>query len=314
MNKGCNALIMILALAIAGGCAEEQNPSFAGSGIVEATEVTVGAKTPGTILEMPVDNGTQVNEGDLIARIDIEQFVLQRKVAEADLAQLDWTEKIQRQNIEGVREQLKQAQDRLELTKKTYERISNLFSQGAATADQFDTVKTELSVNTAAVGAVESQLSGAQTTVSSLAAQRQKISANMDLLDKNIRDGAIIAPVTGEVVDKFVEAGEVVMATAPLCTIADLRTVKLRIYVSEDMLGKIAVRQNVDIAVDSRPGEVFSGTVTWISPKAEFTPKNIQTRESRADLVYAVEISMPNPEGIFRIGMPADAYIAELSR
>lgn len=314
MKKRCRILILLLALAIAAGCAEEQNPSFAGSGIIEATEVTIGAKTPGTILEMPVENGSQVNEGDLIARIDVEQFVLQRKVAEADLAQLDWTEKIQRQNIEGVREQLKQAQDRLELTKKTYDRVSNLFSQGAATADQLDTVKTELSVNTAAVRGAESRLSEAQTSVSSLAAQRQKIGANMDLLDKSIGDGAIISPVTGEVIDKFVEAGEVVMAAAPLCTVADLRTVKLRIYVSENMLGKITVGQNVGIAIDSRPGERFPGTVTWISPKAEFTPKNIQTRESRADLVYAVEITVPNPEGIFRIGMPAEAYVAELSR
>jgi HlyD family secretion protein len=118
----------------------------------------------------------------------------------------------------------------------------------------------------------------------------------------------------GEVIETYAEAGEMAAPGSPLCTIADLSTVKLRIYVNEKLLGKVKLNDAVSVGVDSHPGERFDGVITWISPVAEFTPKNVQTRDSRADLVYATQVTLKNPNGVFKIGMPADAYIEGLAQ
>ncbi len=110
------------------------------------------------------------------------------------------------------------------------------------------------------------------------------------------------------------EPGEIVNFATPLCIIADISTVWLNIYVGEEMLGKLVIGGKADIRVDSHPDVVFEGKITRISQRAEFTPKNVQTKDSRVDLVYAVKITTDNPEGIFKIGMPADVYIEGLQK
>jgi len=314
MNYHRFFLLPLVVLLFSEGCSDSEEPSYAGSGVIEATEVTLSAKVPGTILEFPLDNGMHVRTGDLVARIDVESIVLQRDVTAADLDDIEWNGKILAREIEAAREQVALVSIRQELTEKTLTRVANLYEQGAATADRLDTVETEVAAGTSSLRSAETRLEEAQTRLSALAAKRQKVDATLRLLDRNIADGTVTSPIEGDVIETYAEPGEMAMTGTPLVTVADLSTVRLRIYVGEELLGKIALGARAAISIDSHPGETFGGTVTWISPKAEFTPKNVQTRESRADLVYAVEITIPNPDGIFKIGMPADANIEGLDQ
>jgi len=309
MKTICILTGFALPLLTVWGCGEGIDPSFAGSGVIEATEVTISAKTAGTIIEFAVDEGSRVEQGGPIARIDSETAVLQRVVAAADLADIDWNDRILSREIDSVREQVSQAKIRRDLVQKTRDRLENLLADGAATVDRLDAARTEFEIGESAVRAAETRLAEATVRRGALTARRDKLEANLKLLDKVIADGTIIAPLSGEVIETYAEAGEMAAPGSPLCTIADLSTVKLRIYANEMLLGKLKLNGPVKVGVDSHPEERFDGAITWISPVAEFTPKNVQTRESRADLVYAAEITLPNPNGIFKIGMPADAYI-----
>ena len=155
-------------------------------------------------------------------------------------------------------------------------------------------------------------MEGLRAKSGSFDASREKINASLRLLDYRITKGAVVSTSDGIIIEKFIEQGELAVPGKPIFSIADLSTMRLTIYVSEEMLGTVKIGSKAKIYVDSFPEKTFEGTVSWISSEAEFTPKNVQTRESRVELVYAVRISADNNEGIFKIGMPADAIIEGL--
>ena len=188
----------------------------------------------------------------------------------------------------------------------------NLFAQGAATQDKLDNVQTEFDIASSKFKAVENQLSGLRAKKGSIGASRDKITASLKLLDYQISKGIVTSPSDCVIIEKYIEPGELVAPGTPLCILANLSKMDLIIYVSEDMLGKFKLGDKASVSVDSHPGRTFEGVVVWISQKAEFTPKNVQTKDSRVDLVYAVKITLDNSEGIFKIGMPADALIEGL--
>jgi HlyD family secretion protein len=313
MNKLRYMAPVILAAVIFASCGEAPEQDFAGSGIIEATEITISAKTTGTIFSSPPDEGSEITEGDLIAVIDVEMLELQRAVSEADLADIEWSERVLKAQRDLVDEQISQASLKNAYAAKTQDRVVNLFDAGAATADRLDAVETELAVGISALKSAELQQAEVNTRLGALAAKRQKVNASLALLSRQIEDGNVTAPCSGVLLETYKETGELSVAGQPLCTVAEMDTVTVRIYVNETMLGSLVLGSNAKIAIDSHPGERFPATVTWISPEAEFTPKNVQTRDARADLVYAVEITIPNPDGLFKIGMPADAYLKELA-
>ncbi len=165
---------------------------------------------------------------------------------------------------------------------------------GTVAGLQFDQAKAALAV---------AQLAGnpAQVTLAQ---------ASYNLAEFNLKRATITAPLAGTVVDRPYQVGEFAAQGAVLFTVADLMKVKLVVYVPEDKLGKVALDQSVDVATDSFPGTKFAGKITKISNVAEFTPANIQTKEQRVNLVYAVTISLDNPDGKLKSGMPADATIS----
>ena len=311
MNK--NLLITaVFIICSVGGCKNNEDNSFAGSGIIEATEITVSAEAQGKLLSLAVEEGDTVQKDQVIAKIDVEKVALQKDVILADLADISWSEKILEKEIAVAEEMVSQASITLANVQKTRDRISNLFNKNAATKDQLDKAETELALSTSRLHSAEKRLVEIKTRLASLEAKRNKIEASLRLLDSQIEDGSIVCPKDGMVIEKYVEQGEVVNFGMPLCKIADISKVWLKIYVGETMVGKLTVGGEADIRIDSHPGDVFKGRITWISPRAEFTPKNVQTKDSRVDLVYAVKITIENPGGIFKIGMPADAYIEGL--
>jgi len=311
MNRIAAACLILTAWLIT-GCREEEKERFTGSGIIEATEIRIGSELMGRIVELSVREGDVVKNGMVLASIDVERLRLQHAAARIGLDELDWNEKILDNEIDAALEAVRQAETALEKIRTSRNRIANLFDEKAATQDQLDTAETERELAESRLRAARIRVEGLRTKERSLATAREKIKANLAVIESQIEDGTIVCPADGIVLDTFVEAGETIGPGMPVCTVADLSTVRLMIFVGERDLGKLKVGGAATVHIDSYPDRSFPGTVTWISQKAEFTPKNVQTKESRIDLVYAVKISIDNDEGIFKIGMPADASIEGL--
>ncbi len=312
MNRLMLFIAVAASMALGYGCEKKTDASFVGSGAIETTEVTVSAQTRGALTKVSFDEGDTVSVGQTLAEIDVEDLRLQRQATVSGLDEIEANRKTAQQEIAAAREGITQARITLDNARVTRDRIAALFQQGAATKDRLDQADTNLALAQSRVNSAKAQLAAAQSRLNVLAATRERTQDNLKVLDEQISKGVIVSPAGGTVIQKLAEQGEVVNFGSPVCTIADLSTVWLMVYVGEESIGRVKLGRKGFVRVDAYPDRRFEGTVTWISPKAEFTPKNVQTRESRSDLVYAVKITLPNPEGVFKIGMPAEANIEGL--
>ena len=273
---------------------EKKSYQLYGSGVFEVREVTVSAQTSGLITNLPVKEGQQIQKGDLIAQLDVEKQIIQKKQFEAGLEEVIL-------NISAAKELIEQAKIQYENLKRNYERFTNLLEQESASQQTFDEIETKLKI-------AEKNLKSAQIKYEAALAKKKQILIQLELVERQIKDGTIISPLNGVVLRKLREVGEILMIGAGLVEIADLSEMEIQIYITEKELGLVTLGEELSIKIDSFPNEIFQGTVSWISPKAEFTPKNVQTKEARANLVYAVKLNVPNKQGTFKIGMPADVY------
>ena len=192
--------------------------------------------------------------------------------------------------------------------------MESLHQSNSISQNQYDNAVAKFEV-------AQAQLKSAQENLTKLKnfarpEEIQQAEANLDrqtaavkLLKKSINDSYVQSPINGVIVDKFFERGETVTQMSSLFKVSDLRTVDLKIYVSEEELGKVKLGQTADISVDAYPNKTYAGKVTYISPEAEFTPKNIQTKDERTKLVFAVKVRVDNPEYELKPGMPADAVV-----
>ncbi len=282
------------ALVLVGGCGRDKAEGFIGSGTLEATEVVVGAQTGGQVLRLGKREGDAVAVGDTLARIDVEKLELQRRQLLAGIDEISASRL-------PVAESVKQARDNLENTQKSYERIKALFEAGSASQQQYDDIATKHLL-------AQSQLASAKAQKTTLDAKEETVRASIALLDRQIRDGAVTAPVSGVIAEKYVEAGEIVPAGGAVFKIADTSDFWLKVYVGERDLGRFALGSAMSVEVDAME-KALAGVVSWVSPEAEFTPKNVETRDARAELVYAVKVSIKNPPPELKIGMPAEVYL-----
>ena len=276
-------------------CEKNNNDRITGSGTLEATEITISSKSNGQLLDLLVNEGDQVQIGSVIAIVDTKKLSLQREQIYAGLAEVNY-------HISTAREGINLAQEQVESITKKYERIKKLQQEGAATQQQFDDIETLYNQSQTQLKTAESNLKAAQM-------KKQQIEANLKLIESQIKDATITSPAAGAVINKFIEKGENVVMGLPIVTIADLTKLWIKLYVTAPQLGFIQLGKKAEIQVDSFPEKSFEGKIIWISSKAEFTPKNIQTEEARADLVYAVKIDVPNPDLVLKIGMPADILV-----
>lgn len=295
MTRLVQILTGIAALsALMAGC-NPQETKVTGSGIVEATEITLSAAIAGEIDRIEATEGLTVKEGDILVGIDTESLNLERSSAAAGLAEIDAGE-LQAQA------QIAQAKTALEGAHKTYQRAVELKSKGAISIQQFDDANTAYSL-------AQRQLETAKSALESFGARRESLKAKLAVLDYQISQGIITAPVTGTILQKYTEAGERTAPGKPLLSIAKLDEVWTKIYIDQSDLGRIKLGAEAKVITDTYPERPYPGSVSWISDKAEFTPKNVQTRDARADLVYAVKITLKNPDGVFKIGMPVDVLV-----
>lgn len=273
------------------GC--NSKPDYDATGIFEATTVTVSAETSGKILSMSVREGDSVSKGQNIAVIDTALLVLQLKQIES-----------QRQSAESVSPDIaaQAAALRTQIAHQQHEceRYSRLLADGATTQKQYDDVQAQLNVLRGQLSALLSTLGKNRTSISDNAVAIQYQS---EQIEEQLAKSVIDAPISATVLIKYAEPGEFATPGRPLCKLADLNDIYLRSYFTASQLADIKIGQKVTVIADFGGDEQYEypGTITWIAQESEFTPKSIQTRDSRANLVYAVKIAVKN-DGRLKLG------------
>ena len=317
--KKFNKILAFLSLAGLLACSDGNNNLFIEhSGTIETTIVVISSQVTGTIEKTNFQEGQNVKAGDTLAIIDHEKFDLQLVQAEASLrvaeAQLKILKKGGREeDKKQADETLKQAELNLSQGSKNKERMEKLYASQAITEKQYDDAVTayELAVskhNTAKQN-VNKVKSARPEAIEQADANLQKAKSAIGLIKKNIKDCYLTTPIDGQVVNRFIEVGESVSFMSSTFKITNLSEAELVVYVTEKELASIKFGQTVEISIDAFDDKNFTGNVVFISPEAEFTPKNIQTKDERTKLVFAVKIKIENSDHFLKPGMPADAKI-----
>ncbi len=319
MKKIVLSMIAVASLLLWGCGNGNSKNTIEASGDIEATNVTLSSKVNGQILKLNYSEGALVKAGDTLITIDHDLLAIQRQQAEAAAEAADAQYKLL---VQGARsEDIKQAEDGLvqakanyELAQSDYGRNEKLFNSNSITKQQFDNITAKFDIAKAQYNSAQENLKKIKNFARPEELKQAK--ANLDrqiaavnLIKKNISDSYVTAPISGFITKKFVEAGESVVPMSSLMMLTDLSYVDLVIYVPETELGRVQLGQEADLTVDSFKNKEFKGKVIYISPQAEFTPKNIQTKDERTKLVYAVKIHVPNPNFDLKDGMPADAVV-----
>ena len=292
-------LLITIAAILLAGCSDKTNQADA-YGNFEATEVVVSAETNGRILQIVVEEGNQITEGTTIAQIDTIMFHWQK-------AEVDAGMKSVRTRINSINAQNEILNQQIENLEVNVERIRKMLQDDAATQKQYDDLLGQVSV-------LQKQIAANNTQKASVAAELSVLESKKTTLNEQIIRSCIKSPLDGTVIEKYSETGEMTAAGRPLVKIADLSLVKLKVYVSGAQLGGIKIGQQVSVRTDNgEKGYIsFTGTISYISGKAEFTPKIIQTKEERVTLVYAVNIDVKN-DGTLKSGMPGEAIFSEVN-
>ena len=318
------AVVLLMGgLILTAACAGIKNKSeIQASGTIEAREVNVSARVSGQVREIRIEEGSRVKTGDILVLLDHDSLDIQLRQAQAGVtlaeAQLNLLRLGARpEDLEQARDALSQAESNLKLAEADAKRMRELAAKGSVTPKQGDDAAARLTVaaaqkNTAGQALKKLQQFARPEEIRAARARLDQAVAQADLLKKAIADCAIAAPVDGLVTRQPIEAGELVQAGATVLTVSDLDRVHLMIYVTAKELARVKLGQTAQVTIDSAPGRKFAGKVTYISSEAEFTPKNIQTKEDRAKLVFRVKVEIDNPEGALKPGLPADAVIPVL--
>lgn len=268
-----------------------------GYGNFEATETTISAENSGKLILFTVEEGITLKKGEQVGLIDTIQLNLKKE-------QLQVSKNTITSKSKGVLSQINVLKAQLKTVTISKNRIENLLKENAATQKQLDDVNGQIDVINQQIRSVEIQNA---PVVNELKSTDVQISQLEDLLQKS----NIINPINGTVLVKYAEPNEITSFGKPLYKIADLSTMQLRVYVSEKQLSSIKIGQEVTVKIDATEEmKNFKGTISWIASEAEFTPKIIQTKEERVNLVYAVKVDVQN-DGSLKIGMPAEMWITQ---
>ena len=287
-------LIMLLS-----ACGNKQQ-AFDATGTFEATEVIVSSEAAGRILSFDVTEGNEVTVGVQLGMIDSLQLYLSKLQLMKNISSVESNKPNVSAQVAAIREQLLKQQ-----TERT--RIENLLKAEAATQKQLDDINSAISVLERQLAA---QLSTLNNSVSSLDAQSSALEIQIAQIEDRIAKSIIQSPISGTVLAKYTEAGEFAVTGKPLFKVADMKRVFLRAYFTSGQLADIKLGQTVtvfaDFGGDNR--REYKGTITWISDKSEFTPKSIQTKKDRENLVYAVKVAVEN-DGYIKIGMYGEVQL-----
>jgi HlyD family secretion protein len=346
--------------------------SIQASGTIEATQVGVAPKIAGRVIKISVQEGQQVEAGQVVAELDAAEVEAQARQAQAAVdaartrpAQADASVNLARAavdaqlvqaraqvesalavleankaNLAAAEANLQAIETNLARTEADLARLESLYRDGAVSAEQIETARSAAKATRAQRDAARAQRDAAQIQLGAAGAGLAQARAALAVAEANrqtvgirqqdavasraqlaqaqalleqaeiLRSYTVLkAPMAGVVVSKNAEVGDLVGVGAPVVTVADLNQVYLRVFVSEADLARVKLGQPVDVRVDGFAGRTFRGTVDQINSSAEFTPRNVQTKEERVKLIFGVKVALPNPDGILKPGLPADAVI-----
>lgn len=298
---------LAIATLLLAGCKSNSNIPDA-SGNFEADEIIVSAEQAGKILSLDIREGDTISANAVIGRIDVTGIGLQKEQAEASLRSLRQKITDPTPQLELVRKQIAVLQTQLEQQLREKERTEKLLAADAATRKQLDDVESSVSQIRRQIAVSQQQLelyrSNIATQNRSILSEEDPLKKSVERIQDQINRGQIINPVTGTVLVRYAYAGEMTAAGKPLYSIANTDTITLKAFVTGTQLPQIKLNQEVEVRIDEGADQYthYKGHIYWISDKAEFTPKTIQTKEERANLVYAIRIAVKN-DGYLKIGM-----------
>jgi len=262
-------------------------------GNFEATEITISAQATGEITKFNLEEGDLLKAGQIIGWIDTTDLSLKK-------AQLLAQKQSVISKIPSLDAQIAVYQQQKTNVLRDKERIDKMYHDGAATPKQVDDIAGQVDV-------IDKQMKSVKTQETSVYNEASTVQKQIDQVEESIRKSIIINPTEGVVLTKYVNTGEMAVVGKGLYKMADLRVMKLKVYVSGDQIPQVKIGNEVEVLVDKdrETNRKLSGTVSWVSESAEFTPKIIQTKEERVNLVYAVKVLVKN-DGTLKIGMPGE--------
>ncbi|MFB2119846.1 HlyD family secretion protein [Parapedobacter sp. 2B3] len=288
-----NAKILIVAAVLSASCTGNQQ-AYDASGTFEAVETIISAEATGTIRALDVEEGQLLTAGQAVGYIDSMQLYLKKRQLEAQINAV-------LSKKPNIAVQLAALQEQLDQAIREQQRIANMVKADAATPKQQDDANAQVAVIKKQIAAQQSNLG---ISSSSITQETSPLAVQIAQVEDQLAKSRIVNPIAGTVLVKYAEANESTATGKPLYKIADLSTVTLRAYVTGPQFSQLQLNQQVTVLVDDADGNYreYPGTVAWISDKAEFTPKTIQTKDERENLVYAVKINVKN-DGLLKIGM-----------
>ena len=285
-----------LLVLLAASCVEG-NKAYDASGVFESTEVTVSAEGNGKILSLDIQEGDRLEAGQIVGCIDTVQLHLSEVQLEASRRAVGsgWLD---------ISRQIAALESQIGKQRQELDRFTKLEKAGASNRKQVEDIQAQIETLERQLAAQEESLNSSNRNVSG---QADALEAQIEQIRDRIRKCVITSPVAGTVLAKYSEAGEFAALGRALFQVADIDNIRLRAYITADQLTTLKLGQQVRVFADqgSSGRKEYAGTLIWISDKAEFTPKTIQTRDERANLVYAVKIAVEN-DGLIKLGMYGD--------
>ncbi|MFW5707991.1 MAG: HlyD family secretion protein [Bacteroidota bacterium] len=287
-----NLLAVLVVAILLSACDNDDNMTDAW-GNFETTEVMVSAETQGKLMEFSVNQGQQLQMDQQVGLLDTLTYALHS-------LNIKTKKQAMSNKIKEVEAQVAVLQTQIKNLEKELRRLENLLKDGAATQQQYDDLKGKHDV-------LQQQINAAKIQKKTVMAELKAMDVQIMLAEDNLSKCRIRNPLNGTVLETFAEQSELVMPGKPLYKIADLTRMNLRAYISGDQLSAVRIGEQVTVLIDGGNNQMkeYPGTITWISDKAEFTPKTIQTREERVNLVYAMKVSVQN-DGAIKSGMPGE--------
>ena len=281
---------------------------FDASGTFEADETVVSSEMPGKILSFNVEEGMRLPKDSIVGSVDATNIDLQQQQVEASIHALNEKTANVNPQVELLQNQLAVQQSQLDNLLHERTRIENLLKSDAATPKQLDDINSQIDVVKKSMAVTQQQINVKKNDIAtqnrSILSEAEPLKKRVAQLEDQQQRANIVNPVTGTVITKYAEAGEITSSGKALYKIADLSELNLRAYVTGVQLPAIKLGQQVKVMIDQgeKKYKEYTGNIIWISDKAEFTPKTIQTKEERANLVYAIKVKVKN-DGFLKIGM-----------
>lgn len=309
--------LLTAVLALLAGCGDDpQDPSLLmASGHVEATDVRISTKVGGRLTDFGLKEGDVVRPGQVMAHVDTTDIDLALGQARAEREQAVAELKLRlagsrKEDVAAAAAQVSQAEADLEGAQKDLDRMQGLLDRGSGTPKSRDDARTRREVSAARVKGAKETLARLRNgsrpeEIEAARAHVGVVDARMAQFGQQLRDATIESPAGGVVTEKIAEAGELLQSGAPLAVITDLADAWLTVYVAGPDLARIRIGQAAEVVTDD--GQTRQGRISFVASKAEFTPRNVQTRDERVKLVYKVKVALDNRDGLFKPGMPAEA-------